>query len=65
MAFVLGLIIVLIVAIAVLALAYESYREGMENVAKGNVELGLAKNSKTLAEQIDHIDRAYEGFKVK
>ncbi len=51
------------VGLGLIALAYESYREGMENVAKGNVELELAKNSKTVAEQVDHIDKAFEDFK--
>src|SRR6185369_3955623 len=46
------------------ALAYEAYREGMENVAKAKHEQELAKNAKFLSDQIDHLTKSFDDLKI-
>ena len=54
----------LALVIGAAALAWESYNEAMANVAKGNKELELAKNAKLLTDQIAHLKKAFDDFKI-
>ena len=62
-----GLIAVLgplALAIGAAALAWESYNEAMANVAKGKKELELAKDAKLLTDQVNHLNKAFNDFKI-